>query len=900
MSKGSGVTDYDAGRDISEPANQALLQLVADIAGYRTRDDLVRSMSAHLRDLTPFDQLGVVLHAPETGLMYLAFQDPAGAIRTVAGGPAVDRIPVDFGPAGWVWQTQRSLDYSLADDQTHVTLQHLREDGHRAVCFVPLTTPRLRLGTLAFASRQVDRYSPSSIELMERIARLLALALEHTMQVEHLAALADVVAGERDRARLLLDVTNAVATERHLNDLLTVISRLLAETIPHHYASVTLWDAEARQLRRRALVFPEGRGVIKDGALLGSDTAPPRLVFESGETRVFRWADILTLDQHSAEVMAAERLRSVCCVPLSTARARHGTLNVARPDEDGFSPEDVRLLEQIAGQLAVAIENAIHFEQADHYRREATAQRDRLRLLLDVNNALLSRLDGQSFELSILERLRASVPHDYASLAILDPDVRALRLEAITLYDGRGLTAPRTLLPIDASPSGIAFTERKPLVFNDLSQFPEQGVSTLRQAHIQSICCIPLITRHGALGTLNVARRSTEICSPDEVELLVDVARQVAIALENMLAFREISDLKDRLNEEKLYLQDEITRHKDFKEIIGSSHALTRVLEQIRTVAPTDATVLLLGETGTGKELLARALHDLSRRRERTFVRVNGAALPAGLVESELFGYEKGAFTGAVGAKVGRLELADRGTLFLDEVGDLPLDVQPKLLRALQEREFERLGSTRVRRVDLRLVAATNRNLDEMVAHGAFRRDLYYRLNVFPIHIPPLRERPEDIPALVQHFTARFAREMGRQITTIPKSLTDALMKEQWPGNIRELENVIERAVILSRGPALQLPAPAAATPRDQARPDQMRSEQVSRDQPPRDQTAPPPTAVSSGQGLRDQEREAILRALRDAHGVIGGTDGAAMRLGIKRTTLHSKMKKLGIERPNY
>src|SRR5688572_5292834 len=386
----SALADDDHGHEPADRVSRALLQLVADIAGYRNRDDLVRSLSAHLRDLTPFDQLAVVLYVPETGLMHLASQDPAGEIRKVPGGPTIDSIPVDFGPAGWAWREQRTLDYSLAHEQTHPTLRHLREAGHRAVCFVPLTTARTMLGTLAFASRQIERYSQSSIALMERIARLMALALEHTTHVEHLAAMADVVTEERDRARLLLDVTNAVATELHLTDLLAVISRLLRETIPHHFASVTLWDAEAQQLRRRALVFPHSNGVIQDGALLGSDKAPARIVFDSGETRVFRYADIEALDRHSAEVLAAEGLRSVCCVPLSTARARHGTLNVARPDDEGFSPEDVRLLEQIAGQLAIAIENATHFEQAERYRREATAQRDRLRLLLDVNNALVT------------------------------------------------------------------------------------------------------------------------------------------------------------------------------------------------------------------------------------------------------------------------------------------------------------------------------------------------------------------------------------------------------------------------------------------------------------------------------------------------------------------------------
>jgi formate hydrogenlyase transcriptional activator len=389
---------------------------------------------------------------------------------------------------------------------------------------------------------------------------------------------------------------------------------------------------------------------------------------------------------------------------------------------------------------------------------------------------------------------------------------------------------------------------------------------------------------------LTIGRRSRDGFTTSEMSLLEEVAGQVAIAVANTLAYQEISALKDRLTEEKLYLEDEISAQHDFKQIVGTSHALTSVLRQIRTVGPTDATVLLLGETGTGKELLARALHDASKRRAQTFIRVNGAALPANLIESELFGYEKGAFTGAVSSKVGRFELAHRGTLFLDEVGELPLDVQPKLLRALQEQEFERLGSTRTQKVDVRLIAATNRDLNQMVAAGTFRSDLYYRLSVFPIFVPPLRERQEDIAPLVHHFVRKFSREIGRDIQTIPASTMDSLQKWPWPGNIRELENVIERAVILSVGSTLQVPASAfQGTPGPVTRP-----------------MASVPAAVGAGAALpadipyHEGEREMILKALRDAKGIIAGPDGAAARLGLKRTTLHSKMRKLGIERPSF
>jgi formate hydrogenlyase transcriptional activator len=364
---------------------------------------------------------------------------------------------------------------------------------------------------------------------------------------------------------------------------------------------------------------------------------------------------------------------------------------------------------------------------------------------------------------------------------------------------------------------------------------------------------------------------------PENVRLLSQVASQVALAVDNALAYRQIEQFKNKLAEEKLYLEDQIRTEYNFEEIIGQSSALKRILKQVETVAPTDSTVLLLGETGTGKELFARAIHNLSSRREHTLVKVNCAAIPTGLLESELFGHEKGAFTGAVGQRIGRFEVANRGTIFLDEIGDIPLELQPKLLRVLQEQEFERLGSTRTTRVDVRLVAATNSNLAEKVDEKEFRSDLYYRLNVFPIMIPPLRDRREDIPLLVGHFVQKYGRQMKKRIDTIPATAMKALTEYHWPGNVRELENFIERAVILSRGSELQPPLAELAKRKK------------------------PSSAISADNSatLEEAEREHILRALKDTNWVIGGPAGAAARLGMKRTTLHSLVKRLGITRPS-
>jgi formate hydrogenlyase transcriptional activator len=377
------------------------------------------------------------------------------------------------------------------------------------------------------------------------------------------------------------------------------------------------------------------------------------------------------------------------------------------------------------------------------------------------------------------------------------------------------------------------------------------------------------------LGTLVVASLTEDNFPEKDAELLRHVANQIAIAVENSLAFRQVVERANKLSEEKLYLQDEIRSEYNFEEIIGESSALKRILEQLQTVAPTDSTILIQGETGTGKELIARAIHHLSGRRERTLVKVNCAAIPTGLLESELFGHERGAFTGAIAQRVGRFELAHKGTLFLDEVGDIPLELQPKLLRVLQEQEFERLGSARTIHVDVRVVAATNADLTQKVADGQFRTDLYYRLNVFPLTIPPLRERPEDIPLLVRYFAQKYARRMKRPIETIPVNAMNALSSYHWPGNVRELENFIERAVILSRGAELQIPLAEL----------KQGTKNVS-------------VLFSNGFAtLEHAEREHIVRILNETKWVIGGPAGAATRLGMKRTTLQSRMRKLGITR---
>jgi transcriptional regulator with GAF, ATPase, and Fis domain len=486
--------------------------------------------------------------------------------------------------------------------------------------------------------------------LIDSLADMVTSALDKRGADAALRESEDHLRQARDRARLLLDITNAVVSELDLRRLLDVISKLVAEKIPHHFASIGLWEADEQRLRRHALVFSSQHGNLVEEGRLVAVGSPGDVAFRRGQTTLFNWNDILALGEPSVSVMAVEGLRSACCVPLKTARGAYGVLNVGKPEDDAFAPDEVELLEEVARQLAIAFENALSFRQAERYRQESLAQRDRLQLLLDVNNQLLAQPESYTKRLSVLSMARRFVELDYAALIIWNAESKELCIEANTYYDSRGVMEPRQSLPLKASPSGIAFSEQRVRTFTgaEIEQFDRDSIKALAYEGMKSVCSVPLITQRGTLGTLTVGRRDPDGFSASEVSLLGDVAGQVAIAVANTLAYQEISALKDRLTEEKLYLEDEISMQHDFKQIVGTSPALTSVLRQIRTVAPTDATVLLLGETGTGKELLARALHDASKRRAQTFVRVNGAELHANLNEIELLGYVKCAFSVAV------------------------------------------------------------------------------------------------------------------------------------------------------------------------------------------------------------------------------------------------------------
>ncbi|MEP7310614.1 MAG: sigma 54-interacting transcriptional regulator [Acidobacteriota bacterium] len=563
-------------------------------------------------------------------------------------------------------------------------------------------------------------------------------------------------------------------------------------------------------------------------------------------------------------------LRSLCALPLSTTHRHLGSLLVASRLVDAYSADEVGFLSLVAGQVALAIDDARNFHESQRVG-------ERLRLLLDLTNRVVSTLDLQALLREIVASLRRVMHCEGVGVTLPDPETGGLRLHALDFPTSRGFVQEGPVTG-DVSRSVISvFGTRRPVNMNR-EAIVADGIIALEGAN--SLCRVPLVSHERVLGVLSLGSVREHAFSDDDVEFLEQVGRQIAIAVENATAFRQIAELKDKLVQEKVYLEDEIRSELNFEEIVGSSEGLRQVLRQIEIVAPTDSTVLIYGETGTGKELVARAVHNLSPRKANAFVKLNCAAIPTGLLESELFGHEKGAFTGAIGQRIGRFELANHGTVFLDEVGEISLELQPKLLRVLQEREFERLGSTRTMKTDARLIAATNRDLEEMVESQTFRSDLYYRLNVFPVRVPSLRERPDDIPLLVRHFVRQFSRKTQRRIDTIPSESMDALVKYHWPGNVRELQNVIERAVIISQGSVLRVPVA------------DLKAKGVEKGRPRRQAPAPGPSLRET---LDETERQRILNALERANWVVAGPHGAAALLKMKRSTLQFRMRKLDI-----
>ena len=568
--------------------------------------------------------------------------------------------------------------------------------------------------------------------------------------------------------------------------------------------------------------------------------------------------------------------RSTYLFPVSTSHKRYGIMSTPKLQGQQFAPEDVELLSSLASHVAVALECALARDSAELYQGQVVKERDRLKLLLEINNHVVSKLDIHELFLSASTSIRKYFRNDFTGFWLIDKHSKQLEKLVLDFPSGKDfLPGVETLQLSGADHEKLRAHSPELLSREGIEDLPTAIVGKLKAESITSMAIVPMVTAGGPVGVMAMGSRQPNSFNHEDLDLLSQISTQIALAVENAIAFGRVTEAKDRLEEERLYLESEIISGHNFEDIVGKSAALRKVLDQVAIVAPTGSTVLLHGETGTGKELFARALHNRSPRRDRTFVRLNCAAIPSGLVESELFGHEKGAFTGALMQKRGRFELADHGTLFLDEIGDISLDLQPKLLRALQEHEFERLGSTKTIRVDVRLIAATHRDLPEMIRNNQFREDLFYRLNVFPIEIPPLRERRDDIPLLVHYFVLRHSREMQKRVKTVPKQAMEALVSADWPGNVRELENFIERCVIFTRGDELNVPY--AELKKASGR-----------------------SSSSTAPRFEEAERQVIIDALRTASGRVAGQGGAAERLGLKRTTLQNKMRKLNISRADY
>jgi formate hydrogenlyase transcriptional activator len=675
-----------------------------------------------------------------------------------------------------------------------------------------------------------------------------------------------VEASSTDIYEAVVALSRSIAGRTDPRSLLSGVGESLRRIVRFSHIGMSLHDPNGNVMQKHILEAP-GNPVITS-ARLPIDQDPAGWVWLNQQPLVIspvqsetRWPEAVRLARNLG-------IGTTVLVPLTAGNNRLGAFGFSSVAPLDPSPAELAFLERVASEFAVAVESFLA-------RQEAVRERDRLRTLFDITNALVSKLSSDELFSAISAQLSNVIRHDFSVLTLRD-EAGGLEMVGLHFTGAQLFDKEQGHIDPEGMPSAEALATGKPVVVPDveLAHYPSPEYRRFVELGCRSACSVPLVTGNGTLGTLELARTTGDVWTDEDIDFLVQVARQIAIAVENALAYRQLQEIKERLATEKRYLEDEVRLDYNNGNMVGEGAAFQSVLKGVQIVAPTDATVLILGETGTGKELVARAIHELSSRSRGSFVKVNCAAIPASLLESELFGHEKGSFTGAVAQKIGRFELAHKGTLFLDEIGEMPLELQPKLLRAIQDQEFERVGGNRTIRTDTRFVAATNRDLKAMVDENRFRADLYYRLHVFPLNIPPLRERREDIPLLTRYFVQKHAQRLDRKVERIPTQALEALTNYDWPGNIRELQNVIERSVILSNGPEFQVAMP----------------EMIGRSSPVA--LRGPASDVSDA-----AERARILRALKEAKGIVGGPDGAAARLGLRRTTLQSRMRKYNIGR---
>jgi len=807
---------------------------------------LLRKVALLLRGLVEFDAIALYLPGSKPDFVQPVVWDRGALVsdlsETAKAGSAV----------GWVWEHQRPL---LISD--HAAEERFSSPGplaHRNVacsCAVPIVVRGRSAGTLEVGRAPVRSYDSAELELLERLAGILAVALDRTRP--------DPIPSSLE-AETLLALETILASSPGIAQALPEISRCLRDVVPHDAAWMRVVRPGQGHLSSYLFDPASERFMQKPDVALGKSLSA--VVLREGRARAYSYKDLQLLSRYDGIKQTLENGdRSVCVLPLATPSGETGVLWLAARQESACRKFDVQLFEQLASPAAIE-----QFEWASRARRRS----ERAPVLEQINALLLAHERALDALPGIFELLQRVLPHQYATFELHDKK-RELSVRRIFAFSGGVPALTDNAAPLPATPGGCVLQHGQPMVLEDgnLDIFKDPLLAKARERGVRCLCLAPLLREGRAYGVLLLGSSRPRAFRQEDMLFLAEVASRVALALPVSRADWELrlleSDLKENLDLKKV--------PRDFAEFVGSSERLIESLRQVAVVAASSATVLVLGETGTGKDLIATAIHRASGRRDQPMIKLNCAAIPTGLLESELFGHERGAFTGAISQKIGRMEMAHHGTLFLDEIGDIPLELQPKLLRVLQDQEFERLGGTRTIKVDFRLIAATNHDLYQAVLNGRFRSDLYYRLNVFPIRMPALRERREDIPELVWHFVRKFEKRLGTKIEFIADKTMGELIMWSWPGNIRELGNLIERSVLLSR--AGELNVPVAELHR----------------------TGEKTQAAGS---FEDNEREHILRVLRETGGAISGPAGAAARLGLKRTTLQSKMQRLGISRSSH
>ncbi len=844
-----------------------LLEEVSRLVAYRyDLPETFDGLLVHLRRALHVDLLTLALPDEQKQSMVLRTSLATGVVRA--------EIPAELSfndcPSGTAWLTQKIVKINdMTDDRRWPTVtKALRSSGIKTYWSVPLTAGDRRIGTLGVGSLRHDAFGDDELALLTQIAIPVAMAVENELIREHAERYRRDMIQAREHAARLAGMSSAIADQPTVKAVLHSLRGVLSSTCGLHGAELYVLSDDGDSLYSFAFDRDEDAPAIKIGAKIlrigavaqALEEQKPVFVHDLGE-EVLKHPDLAPFAREVAG-------RSAYLFPVSTSHKRYGVLSTPKLDGQ-FLPEDVELLRSLASHVAVALECALARDRAELYQRNATQERDRLKLLLDINNHIVTKLEANELFQAVARSMLTHFGQDATSFRLINKQSGLLELRYQDFPTGNGLLE-KVNATVPDQMEKECWRLRKPQIYSlQSTELAGPIREAARAESLVSAVSVPLIGAEGPLGLLSMGSRKPDTFSETDFDLLSQIGTQISLALDNALAYGRLRRSHDDLEVQRLYLESEIHAEYNFEEMVGDSPAWRQVLHQIRTVAPTDAGVLLLGETGTGKELLARAIHSRSLRHDRSLVKLSCAAVPLGLLESELFGHEKGAFTGALTKQIGRFELANKGSLFLDEVGDIPLELQTKLLRALQEQEFERLGNPHTIKVDVRVIAATNCDLSQMVKDRTFRQDLFYRLNVFPIVVPPLRERAGDVELLVRHFVVKYASRMRKKIESIPAATMKALRNYDWPGNIRELEHFIERAVILSPADVLQVPV------------EELRGRTLEEKIPT----------------LEQGEREQILQALRASGGMVGGPKGAATRLGINRSTLNSRMRKLGITR---